>query len=144
TDLPQFIYGVASTATATYPLANSQPFNFLNVDLYAQDTWKLTPTLTWTFGLRSTYNSNPQNPHDALARLPGAFDAIPHDVDQPLNAAIQGHQPYAFDETPAAILQPRTALAWQVTPGTVVRTGFGVFSDRSEERRVGKECRSRW
>ena len=43
TDLPQFIYGVASTATKTFPLAANEPFNFLNLDLYAQDTWKLTP-----------------------------------------------------------------------------------------------------
>src|SRR5487761_1776600 len=40
TTLPQFIYGVASTATETYPTAVNQPFNFLNLDLYAQDTWK--------------------------------------------------------------------------------------------------------
>jgi TRAP-type C4-dicarboxylate transport system substrate-binding protein len=25
--------------------------------------------LTWTFGLRDTYNSNPLNPHDQIARL---------------------------------------------------------------------------
>jgi len=79
TDLPQFVLGVASTATRTYPLAYSQPFNFLNLDLYAQDTWKVTPTLTWTFGLRATDNSNPLNPHHALARLPGSFDSISHD-----------------------------------------------------------------
>ena len=46
TTLPQFIYGVASTAAETFPLANSQPYRFLNLDFYAQDTWKLTRTLT--------------------------------------------------------------------------------------------------
>ena len=84
TTLPQFIYGVASTASKTFPLANSQPYNFLNLDLYAQDTWKLTPKLTWTFGIRATHNSNPLNPHYAVARLPGSFDSISHDVNQPL------------------------------------------------------------
>ena len=70
TTLPQFIYGVASTATETFPSNANEPFNFLNLDLYAQDTWKVTPTLTWTFGLRDTLNSNPLNPHDQVARLP--------------------------------------------------------------------------
>ena len=84
TTLPQFIYGVASTASETFPLADSQPYNFLNLDFYAQDTWKLTRTLTWTFGIRDTYNSNPLNPHDAVARLAGSFDSISHDVNQPL------------------------------------------------------------
>ena len=38
TTLAQFIYGVASTATASYPIAASQPFNYLNLDLFALDT----------------------------------------------------------------------------------------------------------
>ena len=129
TTLPQFIYGVASTATQTFPLAANQPFNFLNLDLYAQDTWKVTPKLTWTFGVRDTLNSNPLNPHYGVARLSGSFGSISHDVNQPLNAAIQTHLGNLFSSTPLAILQPRTALAWQVEPKTVLRTGFGLFSD---------------
>jgi hypothetical protein len=129
TTLPQFIYGVASTVSETFPLADSQPYNFLNVDVYVQDTWKVTRTLTWTFGIRDTYNSNPLNPHDAVARLPGSFDAITHDVNQPLNALIQTHLGNIFASTPLAMVQPRSAIAWQMTPKTVLRTGFGLFSD---------------
>jgi hypothetical protein len=129
TTLPQFIYGVASTATETFPLAANQPFNFLNLDLYAQDTWKVTHKLTWTFGVRNTLNSNPLNPHYDVARLRGSFSAISHDVDQPLNAAIETHLGNLFSSTPWAILQPRTALAWQFEPATVLRGGFGIFSD---------------
>ena len=129
TTLPQFIYGVASTATKTFPTSANQPFNFLNVDLYAQDTWKVTPKLTWTFGIRDTFNSNPLNPHQQIGRLSGSFDSISHDVNQPLSAAIQTNLGNLFSSTPIAILQPRTAIAWQFAPNTVLRTGFGVFSD---------------
>jgi len=129
TTLPQFIYGVASTASETFPLSANEPFRFLNLDLYAQDTWKLTPRLTWTIGLRDTLNSNPLNPHDEIARLNGSFDSISHDVNQPLNAAIRSNLGKVFDSTPLAILQPRTALAWQFAPNTILRTGFGLFSD---------------
>jgi hypothetical protein len=129
TDLPQFVYGVASTATKTFPTNPNEPFNFLNLDFYAQDTWKLTRKLTWTIGLRDTFNSNPLNPHDQVARLRGTFDSISHDVNQPLNAAVQTHLGNLFSSTPLAILQPRTAIAWQFEPRTVLRSGFGLFSD---------------
>jgi hypothetical protein len=129
TTLPQFIYGVASTATETFPSSANEPFNFLNLDLYAQDTWKLTKKLTWTFGIRDTLNSNPLNPHQQIARLSGSFDSISHDVNQPLSATIQTGLGHVFSSTPLAILQPRTAIAWQFEPNSVLRAGFGLFSD---------------
>jgi hypothetical protein len=129
TTLPQFIYGVASTASETFPTSANEPFHFLNLDFYAQDTWKLTKQITWTIGLRDTFNSNPLNPHDHIARLTGAFDSIPHDMNQPLNATIQTALGNVFSSTPPAILQPRTAIAWQFKPDSLLRAGFGLFSD---------------
>src|SRR5580658_7129094 len=129
TTLPQYIYGVASTATETFPTGANEPFNFLNLDLYAQDTWKLTGKLTWTFGIRDTFNSNPLNPHEQIARLDGSFASIVHDVNQPLDAAIRTHLGNIFSSTPLAIWQPRTAIAWQFQPKTLLRAGFGLFSD---------------
>jgi hypothetical protein len=128
-NLEQYIYGVASTATKTFPTSANEPFNFLNLDFYAQDTWKLTRKLTWTFGVRDTLNSNPLNPHQHIARLKGSFHSISHDVNQPLNAAIQTDLSNVFSSTPLAILQPRTAIAWQFEAKTVLRAGIGVFSD---------------
>ncbi|MGB8113729.1 MAG: carboxypeptidase regulatory-like domain-containing protein [Candidatus Sulfotelmatobacter sp.] len=129
TDLPQFIYGIASTTTKTFPTNANEPFNFLNLDLYAQDTWKITRKLTWTIGIRDTFNSNPLSPHDEVARLRGSFDSISHDLNEPLSDAIQTNLRNLFSSTPLAILQPRTAIAWQVEPKTVLRSGFGLFSD---------------
>lgn len=129
TTLSQFVHGVASTALQTFPASQNEPFNFLNFDFYAQDTWKVTSTLTWTIGIRDSFNSNPFNPHAQVARLNGSFDAIAHDLDQPLSAAIDTGLKNLFASTPIAILQPRTAIAWQFAPKTVLRTGFGVFGD---------------
>jgi Carboxypeptidase regulatory-like domain len=129
TTLPQFIYGAASTATVAYPAAASQPFNYLNVDLYAQDSINLTPTLKWTLGVRLSHNSNPENPHALVARLPGSFGALNHDVNQPLDAVLQTGLKDLFAQTPWALWQPRTAVAWQFSPDSVLRAGFGVFSD---------------
>ena len=128
-NLQQFIDGVANTASETFPSHLNEPFNFLNLDVYAQDTWKVTRTLTWTFGVRDTFNSNPLNPHDQVGRLRGSFNSISHDVSQPLNEAIQTHLGNLFSSVPVAILQPRTAIAWQFEPKSVLRTGFGIFSD---------------
>ena len=127
-NLQQFIDGVANTASETFPSHLNEPFNFLNLDVYVQDTWKVTRTLTWTFGVRDTFNSNPLNPHDQVGRLRGSFSSIAHD-DQPLNTVIQTHLGNLFSSTPVAILQPRTAIAWQFEPKSVLRTGFGIFSD---------------
>ncbi len=129
TTLPEFIYGVASTATQSFPVAASQPFNYLNVDLYAQDSIKLAAKLNWTFGIRMAHNSNPENPHDLIARLPGSFASLAHDLDQPLSDAIETGLTHLFPATSWALWQPRTALAWQFARGFVLRTGFGVFSD---------------
>ena len=128
-NLQQYIEGVANTASETFPSNANEPFNFLNLDVYAQDTWKVTRTLTWTFGLRDTFNSNPLNPHAQVARLSGSFSSISHEASQPLSEVIQTHLGHLFSSTPVAILQPRTAIAWQFEPKTVLRTGFGIFSD---------------
>src|SRR5580704_6068442 len=128
-NLQQFISGVANTASEAFPSHLNEPFNFLNLDVYAQDTWKVTRTLTWTFGVRDTFNSNPLNPHDQVARLRGSFSSISHDASQALNQAVQSGLSHIFSSTPLAILQPRTAIAWQFDPKSVLRTGFGIFSD---------------
>jgi hypothetical protein len=129
TSLSQFIHGAASTALETFPVALNEPFDFLNVDFHAQDTWKVSPKLTWTIGIRNSFNSNPVNPHAQVARLNGSFASIPHDVNEPLNAAIETDLNNLFSSTPLAIWQPRTAIAWQFAHNSVLRAGFGIFSD---------------
>ena len=58
--------------------------------------------------------------------LDGSFAAISHDVNQPLSAAIQTRLGKLFSSTPLAILQPRTAVAWQVEPKTVLQNRLRI------------------
>jgi hypothetical protein len=129
TTLPQYIYGVASTATKTFPTSANEPFNFLNLDLYAQDTWKVTKKLTWTFGIRDTLNSNPLNPHQHIARLTGSFNSIPHDVNQPLNAAIQTGLGNVFSSTPSRYCNPEQPSPGSLNPRQccVLALGFSAI-----------------
>ena len=90
----------------------------------------MTRKLTWTFGVRDTFNSNPLNPHDHSRASAAVLSARSRTMSiSRLNAAIQTHLGNLFSSTPLAILQPRTAFAWQVQPKSVLRTGFGIFSD---------------
>ena len=129
TTLPQYIYGVASVATRSYPISGEQPFNLNNLDMFAQDTFRVTKNFTWTFGLRGAWNSDPVNPHAMLSRLSSSFDAASHDVNKPLDAVLHTGLKEFFPSTPLVAWQPRTAIAWQFTPKMVLRTGFGVFTD---------------
>ena len=87
--------------------------------------------------MRATHNSNPLNPHDAVARLPGSFASIV--ARRESTARTPRSRPawetsFAVDAA-GAFWQPRTAIAWQFAPRTVLRTGFGVFSDHSAGKR---------
>src|SRR5260370_39250897 len=54
----------------------------------------------------------------------------------------EGYEVFGVDENPAAIEGVRS-LAASLAP-SLPPQNFRVESIRSEERRVGKECRSRW
>ncbi len=132
TTLPQFIYAVSQQPRRrSLPAGGLAAVQLLERRLvYAGLPAKLTSSLTWTFGVRVTHNANPLNPHDEVARLAGSFGAISHDVNQPLNSAIETGLGNLFESTPLA---PRSnqeqAVAWQARSGTVIRAGFGLFSD---------------
>jgi hypothetical protein len=129
TTLPQFIYGVASTATRAFPAAPITAFRVSNIDVFAQDAIKLSDRATWTIGLRTAWISNPSTPSSALTRLNAPFDRILHDVNQPISAVMVTNQSQVLNARPGAIWQPRTSLAWQARPRTLLRAGFGVFGD---------------
>ncbi|HWW88551.1 MAG TPA: carboxypeptidase-like regulatory domain-containing protein [Vicinamibacterales bacterium] len=129
TTLPQFIYGAASTVTRAFPASPVTTFSVSNIDVFAQDAVKITDRMTWTAGLRVAWITNPASTSGGLARLNAPFGEISHDVNQPISQVMSTGQSQVLDARPGAVWQPRTSLAWQATPRTVLRGGFGVFGD---------------
>jgi hypothetical protein len=112
--------GGAATVTVQ-ALAPTATFDFHNLSLFAQDTWRTNRRLTLTYGLRYELNPAPTG------------DRMPYFVvgmDDPLTATLapEGTRPY---ETTTANLAPRLGATYLLTSDarTVVRGGLGTFYD---------------
>jgi hypothetical protein len=128
-DLAEFTYGLAYTASQTFPASFKERVAAGNLDFYAMDTYKPVARVTLTAGVRATWNTNPVNEQRLFARPAGSFLDLSHAVDQPLDQVIQTGVRGLFPSTALIVWQPRVSAAYQVTSGTVLHAGFGVFND---------------
>lgn len=96
-----------------------------NLGLFAQDTWRANPKLTITYGLRWDLDFSPDS-DPGFVTLQN-FD--PHDISG-IGIAPSGTPPYRTEYSNVA---PRIGAAYQLfqrrNRETVLRAGFGVFSD---------------
>jgi len=106
-------------------------FYFTNLGLYGQDTWKATPRLTLTYGLRWDFDAPPtlSDGLQPFAVTSAGFD----DVTQ-LALEPEGTPLY---KTTYNNFAPRIGVAYQLRqkPGqeTVLRGGFGIFYDLASQ-----------
>ena len=120
--------GVSGAVSGTALLAQSSSFqtNALlsqNFSLFGQDTWKITPRLTVTYGLR--WDVNPALKGKNRDNDP--FTVVGLDNPATMALAPRGTPLY---ETRYGNIAPRIGLAYQLPGrGAVVRAGFGVFYD---------------
>ena len=90
TTLPQYIYGVASTATETFPTVGQRTFQLPESRLVCAG--HLEGDAEADVDVRHARHVQFESAESArrkLRGLRGSFDSISHDVNQPLNAAIQ-------------------------------------------------------
>jgi hypothetical protein len=129
TDLAQFTYGAASTVTQAFPATQRGRVSNGNLDLYAMDTFRISPRFTITAGLRATWNTNIVNQHGQFARPAGSFLDMSHDPTQPLNQAVQANVRNLFHATPPLVYQPRASIAYKLNEKSALHAGGGVFND---------------
>ncbi len=121
--------GALSGEAALAATFNNQGDSLLsnNFSLYGQDTWKITPRFTLTYGLR--WDVNPPLKGASLANDPFTVTGLNNPAAiNPANVALQPRGTPLY-QTKWGNVAPRLGLAWQLTKGTTVRGGFGVFYD---------------
>ena len=121
--------GGALTGTTPFADTASRQTDALlshNVSVYSQDTWKMTPRLTVTYGLR--WDVNPPLKGKNSANDP--FTVLGLNNPATMTLAPRGTPLY---QTTYGNVAPRVGLAYQFRRirnwGAVVRGGFGIFYD---------------
>ncbi|MDP2998724.1 MAG: TonB-dependent receptor [Bryobacterales bacterium] len=138
------ITGGSMTRSASYAAQNKY------MGLFFQDDWKLTPRLTLNLGLRyemewpvterfdrlaAGFDATSPSPIDAQARANYAKSPIPELPATAFSARggltfvnQNGSSRSPYNRNSGQWL-PRLGLAYQLTPGTVIRSGYGVYFD---------------
>jgi len=124
-DVPSFETGdiLAGETTSATRVA----LLFHNLGIYAQDTWRVVPRVTVTYGLRWDIDFAPSSLNGPS--IPAVTGYNLNDFSQ-LAVAPAGTAPF---KTTYGNVAPRVGLAYQASQkqdwGTVIRGGFGVFYD---------------
>jgi hypothetical protein len=127
---PGGVFSSIPTTAATFA-SQSNALLSQNFSLYGQDTWKVSPRLTVTYGLR--WDVNPALTGKNASNDP--FTVTGLNVSGPINPAALALAPRGTPlyDTTWGNVAPRLGIAYQLggRPGweTTLRGGFGIFYD---------------
>jgi len=126
---PTSCSGYVLDGTAAFAETSAYQSNALlsrNFSLYGQDTWKITPRLTVTYGLR--WDINPALKGKTSADQPFTVTGL----NDPANLALAPRGTPLYQTTYGNVA-PRVGVAYQLGGGvnwiSVLRGGFGIFYD---------------
>ncbi len=111
------------TFTLDATLSAPQTLRTLQSGFYAQDNWKVSPSLTLNLGLRYEFNTPPTDPTNRME----ALNLATRQLSQVGTDGIP-RSAYGPDYTNFA---PRVGFAWSPAKDFVLRGGYGIFYDAS-------------
>ncbi|MGH7225775.1 MAG: hypothetical protein ACRELF_21355, partial [Gemmataceae bacterium] len=128
-NVTEFEYGAVGYSSQAFPATQVEPIALTDLDMYAGDVWQMTPSFTFDYGIRASWNEDPVNQHGLFSYPDTSFSQMSHNPDQPMDQAVVDGKSLMLPSTPLLVWQPRIGFAWQLAPKTVLRGGFGFFSD---------------
>jgi hypothetical protein len=100
---------------------------YYSLGIYGQDEWRVSHDLTVTLALRMDRNTNEECKNNCFSRYAGSFLSV--DPTATYTDQILTHQNKAYESMQAVIFEPRVGINYNLYPNTVIRGGFGMFSD---------------
>ncbi|MDQ6676047.1 MAG: hypothetical protein M3Z09_01985, partial [Acidobacteriota bacterium] len=142
--IADFLLGYIQTSEGQTgaPIAN---FRGYSLNFYAQDSWKLTPKLTVTYGLRYELEPPYLDKHDNIVNIDfhWANDMLPVYVRAGTGDPFEGNPPFKLPSSVPYVRDgrfgrrayatdyrnwaPRIGIAYSADSKTVIRTGAGIF-----------------
>lgn len=134
-----FLLGLPDSANATATPVQNAEIRYQYYGFYFQDNWKVSPKLTLNLGMRydvpvnwyaPTMGSVSLNaPNPAANNAPGAYIFA---GSGPNRQGVTRFWPTDFSD-----FGPRAGFAYQITPKTVLRGGFGIFYEATSNGGCG-------
>jgi hypothetical protein len=118
--------------------------------IFAQDSWKINPKLTFNYGLRWDYSAPMKERNNRLETYDTntqTYEIVHGDADLPstLPAHVVVLNRQSVLTPHYADFSPRVGFAYQVNPRTTVRMGVGrTFDDWGLPLQVGQQGRGNW
>jgi hypothetical protein len=121
-----FLLGLVNNGVVNPPADLRTGKHFLA--FYAQDTWKVTRKFTLDYGLRYDYATYPREQYGRLPTIDPTL-ANPTVGGHPGGVTYEATCKCDFAHNYPWAFGPRIGAAYQITPKTVFRAGFGVAYD---------------